>query len=76
LGDCGQGGNGLIQALLHLVHRLIAALQFLPQLLNLLLLAFQGPLFADFVDGPRSCLVQADGNLKDKECCLQLITAR
>jgi hypothetical protein len=43
LGDCGQGGNGLIQVRLHLLHRLIAALQFLPQLLNLLLLAFQGP---------------------------------
>jgi hypothetical protein len=55
----------LIQALLHLPHRLIAALQFLPQLLNLLLLAFAGPLFADFADGPRSCLVPADGSLKD-----------
>lgn len=35
LGDCGQGGNGFIQALLHLLHRLIAALQVLPQVLNL-----------------------------------------
>jgi hypothetical protein len=65
LGDCGQAGNGLIQALLHLPHRLIAALQFLPQLLNLLLLAFAGPLFADFADGPRSCLVPADRSLED-----------
>jgi hypothetical protein len=34
----------LIQTLLHLPHGLIAALQFLPQLLNLVLLAFPGPL--------------------------------